>query len=184
MVAQGYAARSHASGSDGVSAFKEDEFSLVITDVRLPDMTGIDVLKRIKEIDGNTPVIVMTAFGTIRDAVEAMKFGAFDYITKPFSLDEFSLVVKRAIEFRELAEENIRLRQDLSEYSCYLNMIGESAAMRKVYGLIEKVSRTRHGKGTGCIHHSLSERARQQAADKGELRGLPGASRRERTLRL
>jgi DNA-binding NtrC family response regulator len=71
-----------------------------------------------------------------------MKFGAFDYITKPFSLDEFSLVVKRAIEFRELAEENVQLRKDLSEYSCYLNMIGESAAMRKVYGLIEKVSRT------------------------------------------
>jgi two-component system response regulator AtoC len=142
MVAQGYEARAHASGSDGVRVFKEDEFSLVITDVRLPDMTGIDVLRKIKEMNGTAPVIVMTAFGTIKDAVEAMKLGAFDYITKPFSLDEFALVARRAIEFRELTEENIRLRQDLSEYSCYLNMIGESAAMRKVFGLIEKVSRT------------------------------------------
>jgi DNA-binding NtrC family response regulator len=67
MLAQGYAASAHARGSDGVRFFKEDEFSLVITDVRLPDMTGIDVLRKIKEMNGTAPVIVMTAFGTIKD---------------------------------------------------------------------------------------------------------------------
>jgi DNA-binding NtrC family response regulator len=142
LKSSGYDAYSCERGVDGVNAFKENEFALVITDVRLPDKSGIDVLKMIKETHEITPVIMMTAFGNIKDAVEAMKIGAFDYITKPFSLEEFNLIVKRALEVRELREENIRLRRDLSSCYGFPNIIGESEEMKKIYELIEKVART------------------------------------------
>jgi two-component system response regulator AtoC len=138
----GYISRAYERGLDGVNAFKEEEFSLVVTDVRLPDIKGIEVLQRIKEINENVPVIVMTAFGTIKDAVDAMKFGAFDYITKPFSLDEFNLIIKRALEIKDLKEENIRLKRDLSYCYCRENIIGESEELEKIFELIEKVSLT------------------------------------------
>ena len=86
LKANGYEAVSYEKGIDGVNAFKEGGFSLVITDVRLPDMRGLDILKLVKENNAETPVIVMTGFGTIKDAVDAMKIGAFDYLTKLFSL--------------------------------------------------------------------------------------------------
>jgi len=142
LKANGYAVRSFEKGTDGESAFHEDEFSLVITDVRLPDMTGLDVMKMIKENDEKMPVIIMTAFGTIKDAVEAMKLGAFDYITKPFSLDEFNLIVERALEVRTLREDNIRLRKDLSDLYSYPSIIGESDEIEKIFELAEKVSQT------------------------------------------
>ncbi len=142
LKANGYEVRSYEKGSDGVSTFKEDEYSLVITDVRLPDMTGLDVMKMIKAHDEKIPVIIMTAFGTIKDAVEAMKLGAIDYITKPFSLDEFNLIVERALEVRTLRDDNIRLRRDLSDLYSYPNIIGESEEIKKVFELIEKISQT------------------------------------------
>jgi two-component system response regulator AtoC len=142
LKANGYEVHSFEKGSDGKSAFHEDNFSVVITDVRLPDMTGLDVMKMIKENDGKTPVIIMTAFGTIKDAVEAMKIGAFDYITKPFSLDEFNLIVERALEVRTLREDNIRLRRDLSDYYSSPIIIGESAEIEKVFEFVGKVSQT------------------------------------------
>jgi DNA-binding NtrC family response regulator len=129
------------NGADGIAAYREDEFSLVITDVRLPDMMGLDVLRKLNAKDSRTPVIVMTAFGTISDAVEAMKLGAFDYITKPFSLDEFNLIVKRAIEVKELREDNIRLRRDLNECYGFSRLIGENDRMKALYEMIEKVSK-------------------------------------------
>ncbi len=172
LKANGYAVRSFEKGSDGKSAFNEDEFSLVITDVRLPDMTGLDVMKVIKENDEKIPVIIMTAFGTIKDAVEAMKLGAFDYITKPFSLDEFNLIVERALEVRMLKDENIRLRRDLSDLYSYPSIIGDSDEIKKVFELIEKVSQTDStilvygGSGTGkelvasTIHYQSKRRNR------------------------
>jgi two-component system response regulator AtoC len=142
LKTHGYVAHAFEKGIDGIDAFKEDEYSLVVTDVRLPEVEGLDILKMIKEIDESVPVIIITAFGTIKDAVEAMKLGAFDYLTKPFSLEEFILIVKRALEVKQLREENIRLRRDLSDCYKYPTIIGESLEMNKIYGLIGKVSQT------------------------------------------
>jgi two-component system response regulator AtoC len=142
LNANGYAAYAYEKGRDGVTALNKDRFSLVITDVRLPDMTGIDVLKEIKEKDAEIPVIIMTAFGSIKDAVWAMKLGAFDYITKPFSLEEFTLIVKRALEVKEFRDDDRKLRKERSGCVKYQDMIGESAEMRKIHELIKSVSRT------------------------------------------
>ena len=139
---QGYETCAFDKAGEAVNAFDEGKFSLVITDVRLPDMTGLDVLKRVKEKAEHVPVIIMTGFGTIKDAVETIKLGAFDYITKPFSLEEFILIVNRALEIKDLKEENVRLKRDLSDFYSYPNIIGESEKITAVFALIEKVSQT------------------------------------------
>jgi two-component system response regulator AtoC len=135
----GYEVMSFATGAAGLHTLKHISCDIAVTDVRLPDMNGFDIVREIAK-QGNTQVVVMTAYGTIRDAVEAMKLGAFDYITKPFALDEFLLLIERALEMKRLKEENIRLRKDLN--TCYRapNIIGESDAMQRVFSLIEKVS--------------------------------------------
>jgi two-component system response regulator AtoC len=107
----------------------------------LPDMNGLDILKKIKEKTPHALIIIITAYGTIKDAVEALKLGAFDYITKPFSLEEFSLIIDRALEVRELRDENIRLKKSLSECFSFPNIIGDSPEMNKVYEIIGKVSK-------------------------------------------
>jgi DNA-binding NtrC family response regulator len=128
-------------GKDGITVFRKEEFSLVISDVMLPDMNGLDILKKIKEKDPNAVVLIITAYGTIKDAVEALKLGAFDYITKPFALEEFNLIINRALEVKELRDENIRLKKNLSECFSFPNIIGDSPEMNNVYDLIGKVSK-------------------------------------------
>ena len=128
-------------GKKGVTVFHKEDFSLVISDVMLPDMNGLDILQNIKEKDPNAVVIIITAYGTIKDAVEALKLGAFDYITKPFALEEFNLIINRALEVKELKDENIRLKKNLSECFSFPNIIGDSPEMNNVYDLIGKVSK-------------------------------------------
>lgn len=139
LKAAGYEVTSFDTGKTALQSFKDNSFDVAVTDVMLPDINGFDI---VKEITGGsaTPVIVMTAYGTIKDAVEAMKLGAFDYITKPFSLDEFLLLVGRALEMKRLKEENVRLRKDISKCYCGPNIIGESPEMKKVFSLVERVS--------------------------------------------
>ena len=139
LKASGYNVIACENGREGIAAFKDGPCDVVVTDIRLPDKNGLEILKEITSLS-DVPVIVMTAFGTIKDAVEAMKLGAFDYITKPFSLDEFRLLIERALEMKRLREDNIRLRKDINRYFCFPNIIGESAAMKKVFSIIEKVS--------------------------------------------
>ncbi len=139
LKSAGYDVISLKTGKEALDAFRDNSFDVVVTDVRLPDIDGIDILREIAQTK-DVQVIVMTAFGTIKDAVEAMKLGAFDYITKPFSLDEFLLLIERALDVKRLKEENIRLKKDLSRCYCFPNIIGESPEMRNVFSLIEKVS--------------------------------------------
>ncbi len=135
----GYDVLSFETGTEALRSVNSISFDVVLTDFRLPDLDGFDILK---EITGRqeVPVIMMTAYGTIKDAVEAMKLGAFDYLTKPFALDELFLLIRRALEIKGLKEENIRLRKDLRRCYNAPGITGESAAVKKVLSLIEKVS--------------------------------------------
>ncbi|MBI5076740.1 MAG: sigma-54-dependent Fis family transcriptional regulator [Nitrospirae bacterium] len=139
LKAAGFEVMAFETGGAAMQSFGDNSFDAAVTDVMLPDMNGFDIVREITS-RSDTPVIVMTAYGTIKDAVEAMKLGAFDYITKPFSLDEFLLLVQRALEIKQLKEENVRLRKDLGKCYCGPNIIGESAEMRKVFSLVERVS--------------------------------------------
>jgi two-component system response regulator AtoC len=142
LKADGYEVESYERGADGIDAFNNKKFSLVISDVRLPDITGLDILETIKRVDKTVPVIIMTAFGTIEDAVGAMKLGAFDYITKPFSLEEFMLFVRKALEVKEHRDVSIKLKKELPECQGYSSIIGESDEMKRVFDLIGRVSQT------------------------------------------
>ena len=139
---EGYTVLSVENGNDAIAALEEGQFSLVITDIRLPGSGGLEILRKSQAESPTTPVIMMTAYGNIKDAVEAMRIGAFDYITKPFDLDEMLLSVERALDVLRITEENIRMKKELGNFYGAPLIIGESKAMQAVFGLLEKISRT------------------------------------------
>jgi DNA-binding NtrC family response regulator len=116
---------------------------LVLTDLRLPGMDGLHLLSAIRRQNSQTPVIVMTAFGTIETAVEAMKMGATDFLLKPFSLDHLMTVVQKALEMRALRDENLQLREELGRRYTFDNIIGRSAPMQEIFAAIMRVAPTR-----------------------------------------
>ena len=136
----GYAVATAASGEEGLRLFDEVSPNLVISDMKMPGMDGMQVLKAIKERSAETLVIMITAFGTVDIAVEAMKSGAYDYITKPFNRDELRLTVAKALQFSGLATENKRLKGELAEREDFRTMIGSSPAMDKVFAIVRKVA--------------------------------------------
>ncbi len=136
----GYAVATAASGEEGVRLFGELSPPLVITDMKMPGMDGMQVLKAIKERSSETLVIMITAFGTVDIAVEAMKAGAYDYITKPFNRDELRLTVAKALQFNGLAAENRQLRSELADRADFHSMIGSSDQMESVFAVIRKVA--------------------------------------------
>lgn len=142
LKAEGYTVLPVADGDEALAVLGEGEFSLVITDIRLPGASGVDILRKSLAESPLTPVIMMTAYGSIKDAVSAIRSGAFDYITKPFDLDEMLVTVAKALEIQCITEENIRLKKELSSYYGVPNIIGESKAMQAVFALLGKVSRT------------------------------------------
>lgn len=117
LVAEGYEVQPAASGEEGLYLFGKSKPDLVITDVKMSGMDGVMVLNALKERSPETFVIIITAFGTVDVAVEAMKAGAYDYITKPFNRDALKLTVKKALEFSGVAEEVTRLKSELSDKS-------------------------------------------------------------------
>jgi len=138
----GYAVAAAASGEEGLALFDEVSPALVITDMKMPGMDGLQVLKAVKERSHETPVIMITAFGTVDIAVETMKAGAYDYITKPFNRDELRLTVAKALQFSGLAQENLRLKCELEDRTEFRSMVGSSAAMEKVFQVVAKVADT------------------------------------------
>ncbi len=139
---EGYEVQPASSGEEGLYWFGQSQPALVITDMKMPGMDGLMVLKSIKERSPEMLVIIITAFGTVDVAVEAMKAGAHDYITKPFNRDELKLTVRKALQFSGLAQENKRLKSELSDKSDFRTMIGTSKEMEKVFDVIRKVSDT------------------------------------------
>ncbi|GAB7027368.1 sigma-54-dependent transcriptional regulator [Geotalea toluenoxydans] len=139
---EGYEVQAASSGEEGLFLFGQSQPDLVITDMKMSGMDGLMVLKSIKERSPETLVIIITAFGTVNIAVEAMKAGAYDYITKPFNRDELKLIVLKALQFNGLAEENKRLKSQLSDKTDFRTIIGNSKEMEKVFDVIRKVADT------------------------------------------
>jgi DNA-binding NtrC family response regulator len=116
---------------------------LILTDLKLPGMDGLELLEKLKGQNSRTPVIVMSAFGTVENAVEAMKRGAVDFLPKPFSLDHLSVVVEKALEVRKLRDENRELREALGHKYQFENIIGRSPAMQEIFATVERIAPTR-----------------------------------------
>ncbi|RJP81669.1 MAG: sigma-54-dependent Fis family transcriptional regulator [Candidatus Zixiibacteriota bacterium] len=127
-------------GKQAREVLKEQSFDLVLTDLKMPGVTGLDLLKFLKAHQPDTPVIMMTAYGTIENAVEAMRLGAFDYITKPFTSGELELILDRAFEHRRLISENRNLKDELCEKYGFGAIIGRSKAIQEVFELMRVVA--------------------------------------------
>ncbi|WP_243370655.1 sigma-54 dependent transcriptional regulator [Geotalea sp. SG265] len=139
---EGYEVITAVDGESGLALFAEHAPSLVITDLKMPGISGFQVLSAVKERSPATLVIVITAFGAIDTAIEAMKLGAHDYITKPFNRDQLKLVVKKALELRGLTEENRLLKEELTERAEFRNIVGISPGMEQVFHVVRKVADT------------------------------------------
>jgi two-component system response regulator PilR (NtrC family) len=139
---QGFDVTTATNGKEGLELLQNEHFDLFIVDLVMPEMGGIDLLKNASSLNIDTPSIVITAFATVNTAVEAMKLGAFDYITKPFSLDELMIVVKRCLEVSRLKKENISLKKQLKQRFDFGGLIGNSLEMQKVFDLIKKIADT------------------------------------------
>jgi len=140
LESEGYEVEAFGDGPAAIDKVKEKKFDLVLTDLKLPNSDGIEVLKNIKEIDPDISVIVMTAFGTIETAVDAMKLGAFDFLTKPFDTEHMAVLVKKALENRRLLTENILLKEELNHNLGLRLIIGKSENMKEVSRLVQKVA--------------------------------------------
>jgi DNA-binding NtrC family response regulator len=127
-------------GEMALDKYRTTRFDLTITDLMMPKMRGIELVQRLRAIDGGALVLLITAFGTIESAVEAMRAGAFHYVTKPFHNDEILIQVKRALEQKSLREEIKRLRTEVQARDRFQNIIGQSAAMQRVFETVAQVS--------------------------------------------
>ncbi len=140
LTAEGFDVDSVSSGTRGVDLASKKSFDVVVTDLMMPDMDGIKVLSEIRDRDPDTAVIMMTAYATVENAVEAMKLGAFDFVTKPFDTNHLTFLIRRALEQRQLEAENEILKEELEITHGYDEIIGDSVRMHEVMRLIAKVA--------------------------------------------
>src|SRR3989475_7606866 len=138
----GYVVTEASDGEEAIGHISKEIFDLVITDLRMPKADGMAVLKAVKSSSPETVVLVITAFATADSAVDAMKQGAYDYLTKPFQVDEVQLIIRNALEKRRLSTENILLKREGAGPSP-TQIIGESEPMRKVFEMVRKVADTK-----------------------------------------
>src|SRR5277367_3231894 len=141
LSSAGYEVKAAATAEDGLKLAADVD--LILTDLKLPGMDGLAFIEKIRAQNTHTPVIVMSAFGTIENAVEAMKKGAVDFVPKPFSLDHLSVVVEKALEVRKLRDENRELREALGQKYQFANIIGHSRPMQEIFATIMRVAPTR-----------------------------------------
>ena len=142
LMEDGYEVNSAESGEAAVKMAAERNWDIVLLDLKMPGMDGIETLEKIKELNPDTEVLMMTAYATVDTAVQAMKEGAFDYLVKPFDPDEVEIQIKKIVEHKDLVVQNILLRKKLEEKYHYDEIIGKSDAMQEVFDLIERVAPT------------------------------------------
>ncbi len=167
----GYTVDTTPDSMKAMSLVDDKNYDIVITDIQMPRATGMDLLKRIKELQKDTMVIMITAFGSVDSAVNAMKAGAYDYVSKPFNIDEILALLERATQQRRLQREVEFLRQEVERKYSFASIIGKSKAMQDIFALIQRLSHARSNvlitgrSGTGkeliakAIHYNSERRA-------------------------
>lgn len=128
------------NGLEAMAKLNKERYSIILLDLRMPEMNGIEVIEKMKERDINTSIIMMSAYGTIPEAVEAMKLGAIDYLVKPFDLDELIIIIKRIIRQEEIKNENQYFREEEDRRFNFKEIIGQSGAMKKVLDMVKRVA--------------------------------------------
>ncbi len=140
LQAEGLLVAAAGDGLEALKILKREDFDVIVTDLKMKGLKGLDLLEKSNKVAPLTPVIIITAFGTIESAIKAMKMGAYDYITKPFAMDEFILAVRKALENRHLKKEVLRLKREVESRYQFHQLIGKSPSMTRIYDLIERIS--------------------------------------------
>jgi len=143
LETEGYRVISARDGMEGINYLKEGKIDLVLTDLKLPQKSGLDILKASKEENNLIPVVIMTAFGSVETAVAAMKEGAFDFITKPFDTDHLLMLIRRALETHRIITENILLKEEVTSKFGLPRIIGRSERILNVAQIVQKVAPTK-----------------------------------------
>src|ERR1700735_5442679 len=165
----GFTTFSAGDAESGLKLLRENAIDLVLTDLKVPGMNGLEFLQAVKRQNAALPVVVMTAFGTVETAVEAMKAGASDYVLKPFSLAEMRMVVHKELDVRNLREENRSLREALGKRYAHPNIVARSAKMQETLATVERVAPTNatvllggeSGVGKDLIARAIHEKSRR-----------------------
>jgi DNA-binding NtrC family response regulator len=171
LAEDGYTIHTAADAEAGLNTLRQERIDLVVTDLKLPGMNGLEFLQAVRRTNATIPVVVMTAFGTVETAVEAMKAGASDYVLKPFSLEEMKLILRKELDVRRLREENRSLREALGERYQFRNIVAHSPKMQEVLATVERVAPTNStvllggesGVGKDLIARAIHEHSRRAA---------------------
>ncbi len=139
---EGYQADTAENGMEALKKLQENSYDIALIDIKMPGMDGIELQKHIKKIDSSIIVIIITAYGTVDTAVEAMKDGAYDYLSKPIDPDKLTVLVRNAVNQKRLLAENIQLKQKVDELSLQDEIIGESPQIRKILEMVDDVAKT------------------------------------------
>ncbi len=172
LTSEGYEVENSFNGEEALLKHSSQSFDLVLLDLLMPGIEGIEVLKNLKKTAPSTAVIIITAYASVESAISAMKIGAFDYIQKPFKHDDLLMSVKRAIEHKKLQEENLRLKDELKRKFSFENIIGKSKIIQDVFEIIKAAAPTRSTillEGESGTGKELVSRAIHQNSDRANL---------------
>jgi len=140
LEGMGYEVAVANHGKDGISAFQESRFNLLLIDLQMPDMSGMHVLSKVRTLDNEVAIIIITAYGTVENAVEACRLGADDYLTKPFAKEQLRFAVEKALRFKTMEQENLRLRQEVTEKYQFEGIVSRSKVMRDLLELAKRAA--------------------------------------------
>lgn len=140
---EGFEVQTAVNGREALEKLGRHSFDLIISDIQMPEVSGMELLSRVREMDPEMVVLMITAFGNTETAVEAMKLGAYDYIQKPFKIDEIKIVINKALERRSLKLENVQLRKELKTKYAFDNIIGSAPPMMRIYEMVKRVANTK-----------------------------------------
>src|SRR5271170_3762830 len=171
LAEEGFHARTAADAETGLQLLGKEPFDVIVTDFKLPGMSGLEFLHAVKRVNADLPVVIMTAYGTVESAVDAMKAGASDYVLKPFSLAELVLVIRKELASHQLRQENRDLREALGQRYEYKNIVARSDKMQAVLALVERVAPTNatvliggeSGVGKDLVARAIHEHSQRSA---------------------
>lgn len=169
LAEEGFTVLTAPDAEAGLNILRQEKVDVVVTDLKLPGMNGLEFLQAVKRTNSTLPVVVMTAYGTVETAVEAMKAGASDYVLKPFGMEEIKLILRKELDVHRLREENRSLREALGQRYQFRNIIAYSPKMQEVLATVERVAPTNStvllggesGVGKDLIARAIHEHSRR-----------------------